>query len=63
MQKNFLSGLVAALIGLFVAGAAQPAHAHPHVWIDLRSQLVFDGDGRMQGLEIDWTFDELYSAF
>lgn len=56
-------GIFVLVLGLFASATAPRAHAHPHVWIDLKSQLEFDGDGRVTGLEIDWTFDEFYTAF
>jgi ABC-type uncharacterized transport system substrate-binding protein len=54
--------IVLGLAFLQLAGAP-PAAAHPHVWIDLRSQVVFDGAGRIAALRIDWLFDEFYSAY
>jgi len=50
-------------VGLLMGTPVRHAQAHPHVWIDLSSQFEFDGDGRITGLQIDWTFDEFYSAF
>ena len=38
-----------------------PAEAHPHVWIAMHSDLVFSGDGRIAGFNMDWTFDDAYS--
>lgn len=40
-----------------------PAAAHPHAWIDLESRLIFDDAGRLTALELDWLFDEFYTAF
>lgn len=37
--------------------------AHPHVWIDMRTELHFDSDGQLDAIAIRWTFDEFYSAF
>ncbi len=56
-------GIFVLMLGLVAGVLPQRANAHPHVWIDLRSQLEFDGYGRVTGLEIDWTFDEFYTAF
>lgn len=56
-------GIFTLVLGFCLAGSAQRAIAHPHVWIDLKSQFEFDTRGRITGLKIDWTFDELYSAF
>jgi ABC-type uncharacterized transport system substrate-binding protein len=43
--------------------AAPPAGAHPHGWIDLRTALLFDPEGRLTALRLHWAFDEFYSAF
>jgi ABC-type uncharacterized transport system substrate-binding protein len=48
---------VAAIVG------ATAADAHPHVWVTIRSTLVFAGDGTVSALRHAWTFDEMFSAF
>ncbi len=50
-------------IVLALASLASPAAAHPHVWVAVRSEVVFTGDGRIKGVRHAWTFDEMYSAF
>lgn len=35
--------------------------AHPHVWIEARSNLVFDDQGRIIALDHRWTMDEMYT--
>ena len=52
--------LAAMLGGIATAG---PAVAHPHVWIDLKTEAHIDGEGRFAALTIVWIFDEFYSAF
>ena len=42
---------------------AQPAAAHPHSWIDLRSTVVLDDQGAVTAIQVDWVFDEFYSTF
>ena len=51
-----LFGLLALFAG---PGAAQ---AHPHVWVAVRSEIVFR-DGKILGVRHAWEFDEMYSAF
>lgn len=41
--------------------AAQPARAHPHIFVDVGLELVFDEDGQAEGLWISWTYDPLFS--
>lgn len=37
------------------------ANAHPHVYIDAGLQLVYDGQGQLTGVKVEWAYDELYS--
>lgn len=50
-------GLVALL------AAATPAVAHPHVWVTMNSEVLFDKTGKVTGIRQHWTFDDMYSAF
>jgi ABC-type uncharacterized transport system substrate-binding protein len=43
--------------------AASEASAHPHVWVTVRSQIVFSPDGKVSSIVHDWVFDEMYSSF
>lgn len=54
---------IAAVFAAVVVVCGGPAAAHPHVSIDLRSAVVFDAEGRVSALRIEWLFDEFYSAF
>jgi len=51
----------AMLAGTF--GAAAPALAHPHVWVDAKAEVVFDGKGEITAVRNIWRFDDAYSAF
>ena len=56
--------LVAGGAGLFVLClSSAPARAHPHAWIDVQSEILFDGQGRVTGLRQTWMFDEFYTEF
>ncbi len=39
------------------------AHAHPHVWVTVKTELLFDARKQLTGFRHQWTFDEAYSAF
>jgi ABC-type uncharacterized transport system substrate-binding protein len=52
-----VAGLAAAWVG------AGNALAHPHSWIDLRSRVIMNDEGRVAALELDWLFDDLYTAY
>ena len=49
---------------LFLSGLcllAQPAHAHPHIFVDVELEVVFDEAGIPEGLWISWTYDPFFS--
>lgn len=53
-------------IASFVALASASigaASAHPHVWVTVRSQILFTADGKVTAVVHDWVFDEMYSSF
>lgn len=37
------------------------AQAHPHVWVDMQSSIVFTDDGLIRGVDVEWTFDDAYA--
>ncbi|WP_240035766.1 DUF1007 family protein [Hwanghaeella grinnelliae] len=52
------------LLGLFAAVmASHTVYAHPHAWIDLRSGVILNAEGKVEALTLEWRFDEFYSAF
>jgi ABC-type uncharacterized transport system substrate-binding protein len=40
-----------------------PAFAHPHVWVTMKSEVVYAPDGTVTGVRHAWTFDDMFSAF
>ena len=40
---------------------ATQAQAHPHIWIAMRSDVVFDERGDVSGIAVEWTFDDGYA--
>jgi ABC-type uncharacterized transport system substrate-binding protein len=53
--------LTAAAIGCTLTIGAGPAVAHPHVWSDMRSDLVLDDQGRAVAINVEWIFDPGYT--
>ena len=53
--------LAIALLALACAGA--PALAHPHVYVTMKSEIVYDAEGRVTGIRHAWTFDDMFSAY
>jgi len=50
-------------VALVAMGLSAPALAHPHVFVVVKSELVFNAQGLVSGVRHAWTFDEMYSAF
>ena len=50
-----------AMVLVWLLLAPAMVAAHPHAWIDLRTQLVTDGNGRVEGLRQHWEIDPFYS--
>jgi len=59
-MRNLLQLLLvlAAAVGL-----TAPAAAHPHVWVTMKSELVYAPDGSVTGIQHHWAFDDMFSAF
>jgi ABC-type uncharacterized transport system substrate-binding protein len=57
MTRRWAAG--AALLA--TVAAAGPAVAHPHVWIEMRSDVVFNEQGQVTALNLMWTFDDGYA--
>ena len=55
-RSTILLALLSLLAGVGVA------KAHPHVWVAVRSEVVFK-EGKILGVRHAWEFDEMYSAF
>ena len=60
-MNRILRSLATALAGLLLAGGA--VSAHPHVWVTMKSAVVYGPDGAITGVRHAWTFDDMYSAF
>ena len=59
-MKVFLRIIFAVFASLAVA---LPAQAHPHVWVTMKSELIYAPDGSVTGVRHAWTFDDMYSVF
>src|SRR5882724_1451395 len=60
-MTRFFRVLATALTGLLIAAGS--AAAHPHVWVTMKSVVVYGPDGAITGVRHAWTFDDMYSAF
>jgi ABC-type uncharacterized transport system substrate-binding protein len=52
--------LLVAALALF---AATSARAHPHVWVTMKSELLYAPEGSVTGVRHAWTFDDMFSTF
>jgi ABC-type uncharacterized transport system substrate-binding protein len=57
---NWSSAMLAAIVVMAHPCVSQ---AHPHILIEARSELLFDGAGRVIGVTNIWDFDEAFSAY
>jgi ABC-type uncharacterized transport system substrate-binding protein len=60
MLKFFQAVLISAAWLMSTLGAA---HAHPHVWVTMTSELVYAPDGAVTGVRHAWAFDDMFSTF
>jgi ABC-type uncharacterized transport system substrate-binding protein len=49
-------------IPLFILAAPSLARAHPHVWVEMRTSVVFSDTGMIDGINVEWSFDDAYAA-
>jgi ABC-type uncharacterized transport system substrate-binding protein len=52
-----------AVVSCLLLASSIGAAAHPHVWVAVKSEVLFAADGKITGIRHAWTFDEMYSAF
>ena len=58
---NRLLPALAAFAGLAMVSSI--ASAHPHVWVTMKSELIYAADGSVTGVRHAWTFDDMFSVF
>ncbi|MBW7950119.1 MAG: DUF1007 family protein [Pseudorhodoplanes sp.] len=61
MTMPFKRTLAAALAVLFAACAS--AFAHPHVFVVIKSEIVYGPDGHVTAIRHAWTFDDMFSTY
>lgn len=52
-----------AAVGCLLLATHTGASAHPHVWVVVKSEVLFGAQGKITGIRHAWTFDDMYSAF
>ena len=61
MISRILRAIVLAAFVLPLAVTV--ARAHPHVFVTMKSEIVYDAEGRMTGIRHHWTFDDMFSSY
>jgi ABC-type uncharacterized transport system substrate-binding protein len=54
---------VSALAFLLLLAGVRAAQAHPHILIDARAEVLFDGQDRAVAVRNIWSFDDAFSAY
>jgi ABC-type uncharacterized transport system substrate-binding protein len=60
MKRSTIVWLAGLGIAIVPTAAAL---AHPHAWIDFEATVRFDDGRHVTGLEVNWLFDDFYTAF
>jgi ABC-type uncharacterized transport system substrate-binding protein len=60
--RTCAASCVLAGLWLFFAPVT-PALAHPHVWVTIRSELVYAPDGSITAIRHSWAFDDMFSTY
>src|SRR5712692_2340356 len=63
LMAHRLRHLVFSALACLFAVAGGEAVAHPHVWVTMKSEVVYAADGTVTGVRHAWTFDDMFSAF
>ncbi|MGF1476404.1 MAG: DUF1007 family protein [Geminicoccaceae bacterium] len=50
------------MVGVLLFASVE-AKAHPHAWIDLKSEVQLNPHGEVEAIELYWLFDPFYTAF
>ena len=61
MTTRLLKLLVAS--AAWIAASAIPALAHPHVFVTMKSEIVYGADGTVTAVKHAWTFDDMFSTY
>jgi ABC-type uncharacterized transport system substrate-binding protein len=61
MTRSARSAVAATLAAASLAAMSPPAAAHPHVWVNVETTVLYDA-GKVAGFKHRWTFDDMYTA-
>jgi ABC-type uncharacterized transport system substrate-binding protein len=52
-----------AMLALFGLAATNVGHAHPHVWVTMETEILYNPEKAITGFRHKWSFDKLYATF
>jgi ABC-type uncharacterized transport system substrate-binding protein len=61
-MTRFLKAIFAAALVTLAFGSGG-AKAHPHVFVTIKAEIVYDADGKATGIRHAWTFDDMFSTY
>jgi ABC-type uncharacterized transport system substrate-binding protein len=62
-DPSMIRRLAIALAAAATAMLPQQASAHPHVYVVVKSELVYGPDGAVTAIKHAWTFDDMFSVY
>jgi ABC-type uncharacterized transport system substrate-binding protein len=64
LARGSIRWIKIVLLGVATLGVnLQRAHAHPHILIEARTELLFNAQGQVVGVSNVWDFDDAFSAY
>jgi ABC-type uncharacterized transport system substrate-binding protein len=60
-MRTILRTLLTAAFCDVICGLS--VQAHPHVWVTMRTELIYTPGGRIASVRHAWSFDDMFSAF
>jgi ABC-type nickel/cobalt efflux system permease component RcnA/ABC-type uncharacterized transport system substrate-binding protein len=60
---RMLRAIASLVLAAIVLSGAMPAQAHPHVWVTMRTTIVYGPGGVATAIRHAWRFDDLFSSF
>ena len=61
--RRWVLGLLCFAVCGCAGFAPVEAQAHPHVWVTMNTEVLYDTNGVVTGLRQAWSFDDMFSAF
>lgn len=59
-MRNFPRYIIGAVC--LIMGWVSVSSAHPHMWVDLKSQIILDDNDKVSAIYQEWLFDDFFSA-